>query len=98
MSKQTLHTPWHQAEDEFSMYVQDVEGRIVADVRSPPISDVAEERKLELHMERHRTLTRLLAAAPDLLEALKEVVALSDRKHNAWDKARDAIAKAESYV
>ena len=34
-------------------------------------------------------------AGPDLLEALKEVVALSDRKHDAWDKARAAIAKAE---
>lgn len=38
---------------------------------------------------------RLIAAAPDLLDALKEVVALSDRKHNAWDKAHAAIAKAE---
>jgi len=38
---------------------------------------------------------RLIAAAPDLLAALKEVVALSDRKHDAWDAARAAIAKAE---
>lgn len=38
---------------------------------------------------------RLIAAAPELLEALKEVVAISDRSHNAWDKARDAIARAE---
>jgi hypothetical protein len=39
--------------------------------------------------------SRLIAAAPELLEALKEVVAISDRKHDAWDKARAAIAKAE---
>lgn len=38
---------------------------------------------------------RLFAAAPDLLGALKEVVAISDRKHNAWDKAHIAISKAE---
>ena len=38
---------------------------------------------------------RLMAAAPDLLAALKEVVRLSDRKHDAWDAARIAIAKAE---
>ena len=38
---------------------------------------------------------RLIAAAPDLLEALKEIVAISDRKHNAWDRAKAAIAKAE---
>lgn len=37
---------------------------------------------------------RLIAAAPDLLEALKELVAISDRKHDAWDKAHAAIAKA----
>ena len=38
---------------------------------------------------------RLIASAPELLEALREVVALSDRKHDAWDKAKAAIAKAE---
>jgi hypothetical protein len=37
----------------------------------------------------------LIAAAPDLLAALKEVVRISDRKHDAWDAARVAIAKAE---
>lgn len=36
----------------------------------------------------------LIAAAPELLEALQEVVAISDRKHEAWDKAHAAIAKA----
>lgn len=37
----------------------------------------------------------LIAAAPELLDALKKVVALSDRKHDAWDAAHAAIAKAE---
>lgn len=36
----------------------------------------------------------LIAAAPDLLEALQEVVRISDRNHDAWDKAKAAIAKA----
>lgn len=36
----------------------------------------------------------LIAAAPELYEALKEVVALSDRKQHAWDNARAALAKA----
>ena len=31
----------------------------------------------------------------ELLAALKEVVALSDRKHDAWDVARAVIAKVE---
>jgi hypothetical protein len=37
---------------------------------------------------------KLIAAAPDLLEALIEVVRISDRKHDAWDKAKEAIKKA----
>ena len=37
----------------------------------------------------------LIAAALDLLAALKEVVRLSDRKTDAWDAAKAAIAKAE---
>lgn len=36
----------------------------------------------------------LIAAAPELLEALQEVVRISDRKHDAWDKAKSAINKA----
>lgn len=37
---------------------------------------------------------QLMASAPDLLEALIEVVRISDRKHDAWDKAKKAIEKA----
>lgn len=37
----------------------------------------------------------LIAAGPELLEALKEIVAISDRKHDAWDRAKAAIAKAQ---
>ena len=38
---------------------------------------------------------RLIAAAPDLLEALKAVVAVADRKTVEFERARAAIAKAE---
>lgn len=37
---------------------------------------------------------RLISAAPDLLSALREVVAISDRDHEAWGRAKAAIAKA----
>lgn len=37
----------------------------------------------------------LFAAAPELLAALEAVVAISDRKHDAWDAAKAAIAKAK---
>lgn len=37
---------------------------------------------------------RLIAAAPELLEALQAVVRIADRKTVEFDKARAAIAKA----
>jgi hypothetical protein len=36
-----------------------------------------------------------MAAAPELYEALKELVSITDRKHDAWDRARAALAKAD---
>ena len=39
--------------------------------------------------------SRLIAAAPDLLEALKAVLAVADRKTDEFDAARAAIKKAE---
>jgi len=36
----------------------------------------------------------LIAAAPDLYEALKAVVGITDRKTDEFDKARAALAKA----
>lgn len=38
---------------------------------------------------------RLIAAAPDLLEALKAAVAVADRDTNEFNLAHSAIAKAE---
>lgn len=40
-------------------------------------------------------LARRWNSHQELVEALEELVALSDRKHNAWDKARAVIAKAK---
>ena len=45
--------------------------------------------------ERHMANAQLIAAAPELLEALREVIAITDRNHEVWDKAKAAIAKAE---
>jgi hypothetical protein len=41
-----------------------------------------------------RANAKLMAAAPDLLEALRDVIAISDRDHIAWTKAKSAIEKA----
>ena len=38
---------------------------------------------------------KAIAQRDELLEALKEVVRISDRKRDAWDKAKEAIEKAE---
>ena len=45
--------------------------------------------------ERDRAMARAMVSRLDMLAALKGVVRLSDRKHEAWDRARAAIAKAE---
>ena len=34
----------------------------------------------------------------ELLAAMKPVIAISDRKHDAWDAAKAAMAKAESHI
>jgi len=41
-----------------------------------------------------RANARLMAAAPDLLEALQEIISITDRDHTAWVKAKAAIEKA----
>lgn len=38
---------------------------------------------------------RLIAAAPELLEALKSILEITDRNHVVWDRARAAIDAAE---
>ena len=44
--------------------------------------------------ENHVANAHLIAAAPELYETLEEVIRISDRKHDAWDKAKAALAKA----
>lgn len=41
-----------------------------------------------------RANAMLMAAAPDLLESLQEIIAITDRDHVAWYKAKAAIEKA----
>ena len=51
-----------------------------------------------MQKEIERLKMALLTALKDkaeLLDTLKEVVRISDRKHDAWDKAHRLIAKAE---
>jgi hypothetical protein len=42
----------------------------------------------------NRANARLMAAAPDLLESLQGIIAITDRDHVAWAKAKAAIDKA----
>ena len=50
----------------------------------------------ELAVSENEANARLIAAAPDLLSSLIEVVAIADRKTDAFDRARAAILKATS--
>jgi hypothetical protein len=51
------------------------------------------ERELIIE-EQRRELQAGREALSELLAAVQEVVAISDRKHDAWDRAKAAIAKA----
>jgi hypothetical protein len=53
-------------------------------IASTPQSDLAEAR----------ANAQLISAAPDLLESLQEIIAITDRDHVAWAKAKAAIDKA----
>lgn len=88
------HTPWKASQDEFSIFVEDAEGRIVADVRPNGMT-----------MAGHQAQAHLIAAAPELLEALKHLCGFIDREGPAskewkaiteWcERGNAAIAKAE---
>lgn len=41
-----------------------------------------------------RANAKLMSAAPDLLESLQEIIAITDRDHIAWHNAKSAIEKA----
>ena len=56
-------------------------------------SEMAKERdkyKLRAHLQEQR-IAKLEAENKRLREALKEVVTISDRKHDAWDRAKAAL-------
>lgn len=92
---------WRQAEDQFSIYVEDENGKIIADVRAPgpPVpADIGDA------MEYHRSRARLIAAAPEMIEALKiaykvldgrRLIGLDQNPLGFRDRIGAAIAKAE---
>lgn len=66
-------------------------------VTGDALSRIADFQPRSLHVsEAERDANGfLIAAAPELLDALKRVVAVTDRKTNEFDAAHAAIAKAE---
>lgn len=88
-TEQTKHTPgpWHigDTNTNFSPKVYGADGYMTADCSRIQKRTDAEEQ----------ANARLIAAAPDLLAALKSVVAIADRKTVEFDNARAAIAAAE---
>lgn len=58
-------------------------------------SQVALVTLYDVYSDERDANARLIAAAPEMLEALKRVVAVADRRTVEFDAARSAIAKAE---
>ena len=96
---------WIAREDEFSFWVIDENGSTVADVRSPVDLDfdpkgLDTDERIEAAMKQHRARTSLLAAAPEMLEALKRIRNRADFDASAGgnaaaDIARTVVAKVE---
>ena len=59
------------------------------------VAHISEEARSDEGMQFFRGDAQLIGAAPDLLEALKAVVRIADRRTVEFDRARAAIAKAE---
>lgn len=92
MKTKQMHTPgpWYIDEDcKVWGNSQCVDGSDCGMCQIPVATSLAEDDGQE------EANARLIAAAPELLFALKAIIALSDRKHDAWDAAKGAIAKAE---
>lgn len=100
-----MHTPgpWLAADKPSSAVgwpvVQQGVGRLICKVNYVQVTAIEPAVGGENKFNREsKANASLIAAAPELLEALKEVVAISDRNHNAWIKAHAAIAKAEGAI
>jgi hypothetical protein len=80
--------PWFEhREGSSTVYVE-------AKLRDGVIQEVAACGPTEAGSEAQSANARLIAAAPDLLEALIAVVRVADRATDEFDMARAAIAKA----
>lgn len=92
------HTPgpWHQSHRHcgcgmYNTQVYTADGETIATLHWYP-KPKDENGSIGTYREAN---ARLIAAAPDLLEALEEIVTISDRDHDAWERARAAVAKAK---
>ena len=95
------HTPgpWHAATsehytlggDQVEVVLLDGEGMVTDQICSVLLDT---DNESQTGWRRQEADARLIAAAPDLLEALKAVVAIADRKTDEFDRARAAIQKA----
>jgi hypothetical protein len=90
--------PWYveavMGDDPHEICIDSREGRGTPEVIASVVWDDEDPHPV-LGLAEANANARLIAAAPDLLQALKAVVAISDRKHDAWDAAHAVIAKAE---
>lgn len=94
------HTPGPWEMDEEACYIFAAKGEMtVLQVRGWGYLTGRGTHALALSDEEGEAIQRanglLAAAAPELLEALEEVVMVSDRATVEYDKARAAIAKAK---
>lgn len=91
---------WRQGEDEFSIYIEDSDGHIIADVREPEENGyLPVEERMELHRKRARLLAasdKLFGWAQILEDYLDGVLETNEAQTEAWlEELRSDIAEIE---
>lgn len=73
----------------------EVDGKHFCGIHNPNKAETKAQIQAKENRNKQRAVWRLNAAAPDLLEALIEIMSWEDNDRMTWaDKARAAIAKA----
>jgi hypothetical protein len=105
MTSQSDHTPgpWEYvpSTEHHGPYVESSVGGTICDCyvmsnpSAPSVRNGGDSKPISFFHEMADPNARLIAAAPEMLEALRAVVSVADRKTIEFDKAHAAIAKAE---
>lgn len=62
-------------------------------IRRTPTMEIRDQQEQEALKDPGAVLVMVSVVLPELIEATQEVLRISDRKHPAWDRAKEAIRR-----